>query len=53
VGPTQIAEVYDDPGYPVVEFFQTKTPPIAIKAEDIQDLLTRAVAILASRPRKK
>lgn len=44
------AEVYDDPGYPVAEFFQPPDAP-AIKVEDAIELLQRAVAILAERPR--
>lgn len=52
IGDAQFAEVYDDPGYPVVEFYDVKKPRIVIKTADMLDLLNRAVAELADRRRK-
>jgi hypothetical protein len=49
----QIADVWDDPGHPVVEFYKAEGPNPVHKVEDILDLLNRAQQELARRPRKK
>lgn len=51
VDKVQIAEVHDEPGYPVVEFYDLEQPTKVVKVEEIIDLLNRAVRMLAERPR--
>jgi hypothetical protein len=51
-GDIQLAEVCDDPGYPVVEFYQLCNPPFAVRTEVLMDAIRRATEILAKRPRK-
>lgn len=48
----QWAEVYDDPGYPLVDFSQPPGGAPPIKAADALDLLNRAIKMLSDRPRK-
>lgn len=49
----QIAEVCDDPGFPIVEFYEGQSRPIPVPVTDMLKLLRSAVDELEKRPRRK